>query len=93
MGATSASPSVFGSLMWLLLVLGGSLRQAQSGARVVGVQALSPTQKVVTLEVGTGAGRTWLVVGVTPQHMTVLHTLSAGDVPEGGQGSSPGATP
>lgn len=44
-------------------------------ARLVATLALGPQQRVVTLEVGQGAQRRWLLVGVTPQGMHTLHTL------------------
>jgi flagellar protein FliO/FliZ len=37
--------------------------------------ALSPSQKVVTVEVGQGAHRRWLVLGVTPGSITALHQI------------------
>jgi flagellar protein FliO/FliZ len=37
---------------------------------------LSANQRVVTLEVGQGEARRWLVLGVTPQSITTLHTMA-----------------
>jgi flagellar protein FliO/FliZ len=48
---------------------------AQAPMRSVGVLALSASQRVVTVEVGQGEARRWLVLGVTPQSITTLHTL------------------
>lgn len=49
-----------------------------SGAtRLVSVLAVGPQQKVVTVEVGSGDARVWLVLGVTPQAIQCLHTLPA----------------
>ena len=45
------------------------------GMRVVGVLPLSGTQRIVTVEVGQGAERRWLVLGVAPSSVTLLHTL------------------
>jgi flagellar protein FliO/FliZ len=63
--------------LWLLkrTPLGGS----GSGAgvpRTVGVLPLSPSQKLVTIEVGQGEERLWLVLGVTPQSIRTLHTMT-----------------
>ena len=56
--------------------------------RLVGTLPLGPHQKLVTVEVGQGEERRWLVLGVTPQAIHALHTLSP-------QGEPPaaGATP
>jgi flagellar protein FliO/FliZ len=49
---------------------------AQPGlARVVGSIGIGAQQRVVTVEVGEGEGRRWLVLGVTPQQVNTLHTL------------------
>ena len=51
---------------------------ATSGtARTVAVLPLSASQKVVTVEVGRGDEKLWLVLGVTPQSITTLHTMAA----------------
>ncbi len=42
--------------------------------------SLGPQQRVVTVELTVGDQRTWLVLGVTQQQITTLHTL---EVPEG----------
>jgi flagellar protein FliO/FliZ len=36
---------------------------------------IGPNQRVVALEVGHGADKRWLLLGVTPQQITTLHTL------------------
>ena len=64
-------------VLWLLkrTPLGGS----GSGAgvpRTVGVLPLSASQKLVTIEVGQGEDRLWLVLGVTAQSIRTLHTMS-----------------
>jgi flagellar protein FliO/FliZ len=43
--------------------------------RVVAALPLSPSQRLLTVEVGSGEGRQWLVLGVTPAGITTLHTL------------------
>ncbi len=65
------------SLWWMKrtgLAQGG---MAGNGAqmRPVGQHVLGPGQKLVTMEVGTGADKVWLVLGVTAQQITTLHTL------------------
>ena len=45
--------------------------------RTVGVLALSASQKLVTVELGQGEERCWLVLGVTPNSIRTLHTLAA----------------
>ena len=64
-------------VLWLLkrTPLGG----VGSGAgtpRTVGVLPLSASQKLITIEVGQGEERLWLVLGVTPQSIRTLHTMS-----------------
>ena len=66
--------------LWLLrrTPLGGAAAGA-AHLRSVGALPLSPTQRIVTVEVGSGADRRWLVLGVTPQSITTLHTLAPQD--------------
>jgi flagellar protein FliO/FliZ len=66
--------------LWLLKRSGlaaGAARGAHAGPRLTGSLALGPQQRVVTVEVGEGAERRWLVLGVTPQQITALHTLTS----------------
>jgi flagellar protein FliO/FliZ len=53
----------------------GGMAQGQ-GLRCVGVLPLSGTQRIVTVEVGRGEDRRWLVLGVTPGSITTLHTMA-----------------
>jgi flagellar protein FliO/FliZ len=57
----------------------GAVRGTPSAAGFVLRDSLviGPNQRVVALEVGQGAERRWLVLGVTPQQITALHTLAA----------------
>jgi flagellar protein FliO/FliZ len=57
---------------------GGMAGQGAAATKVVAALALSPSQRIVTIEVGEGAARTRLVLGVTPQQITTLHQLPAG---------------
>jgi flagellar protein FliO/FliZ len=46
--------------------------------RHVAVLPISQNQRIVTVEVGTGEERRWLVLGVTAQSITTLHVLMPG---------------
>ena len=65
--------------LWLLKRT--SLGGAASGAplRNVAVLPLSASQRVAIVEVGAGAARRWLVLGVSPQSITTLHTMEPQD--------------
>lgn len=66
-------------VLWLLKRSGHagvSPRVVQGGVRVVSQAVLSPQQRLVTVEVGEGADRCWLVLGVTAQQISVLHRLA-----------------
>lgn len=67
------------AVLWLLkrTPLGGAV-QGGVPMKVLGVLPLSSSQRVVTVEVGAGDERRWLVLGVTPTSINTLHTLSAG---------------
>jgi flagellar protein FliO/FliZ len=57
-------------------------------ARTVAVLPLSTSQRVVTVEVGRGEQRLWLVLGVTPQGISNLYTMAPQD-----DGNTPPASP
>jgi len=61
--------------LWLLkrTPLGGAMSNSQM--RTVSVMSLSPSQKVVTIEVGQGDDRRWLVLGVSGQSINTLHVM------------------
>ncbi|MEO7854430.1 MAG: flagellar biosynthetic protein FliO [Rubrivivax sp.] len=63
--------------LWLLkrTPLGGGA--AQGAIRSVAVLPLSTSQRIVTIEVGSGASRRWLVLGVSPQNISTLHSMEA----------------
>ena len=46
-----------------------------SGLRLVGALALSPSQRLVTVEVGSGDDRRWLVLGISSAGIQTLHSL------------------
>jgi flagellar protein FliO/FliZ len=61
--------------LWLLkrTPMGGG---AGHGAmRSIAALPLSANQRIVTVEVGQGDERRWLVLGVTAQSITTLHTM------------------
>ncbi len=81
--------SAFTSLLWFIAILalipaalwllkrtpaGGAA--AQGTMRTVAVLPLSPSQRLVTVEVGRGQARRWLVLGVTGQQITTLHEMA-----------------
>ncbi len=61
--------------LWLLkrTPLGGSATGAPM--RLVGALPLSPNQRLVTVEVGQGDHRRWLVLGISPAGISTLHSL------------------
>jgi flagellar protein FliO/FliZ len=76
--------------LWLLkrTPLGGA-----GGAgvmRSVAMLPLSTSQRIVTVEVGSGEERRWLVLGVTPGAITTLHTMAPQAAPAS---TAPGAQP
>jgi flagellar protein FliO/FliZ len=95
--------------LWLLrrTPLGVGAASGSTGLmRHIAALSLSPQHRVVTIEVGSGDERRWLVLGVTPQGISTLHTMApqAEPVPPGAAVPSfsallgrlrkdPGATP
>ena len=61
--------------LWLLkrTPLGGGA--AGDVMRSVAALPLSTSQRILTVEVGRGDQRRWLVLGVTPHSITTLHTM------------------
>ncbi|MDO8419219.1 MAG: flagellar biosynthetic protein FliO [Rubrivivax sp.] len=72
-------------VLWLLkrTPVGGGTGAATGSPRPVAVLPLSASQRLVTVEVGQGEQRQWLVLGVTPQGITALHTMPAQAQAEG----------
>ncbi len=62
--------------LWLLkrTPLGGAAGGA-APMRLVAALALAPNQRLVTVEVGQGEHRRWLVLGVSPAGISNLHSL------------------
>jgi flagellar protein FliO/FliZ len=63
-------------VLWLLkrTPLGGS--SAAGVMRIVAQLPISPNQRLLTVEVGAGADRRWLVLGVTGAQITTLHEMA-----------------
>jgi flagellar protein FliO/FliZ len=66
--------------LWMLkrsgLATGALGAQAQALIKPVGQFNIGPGQRLVTVEVGQGDQRTWLVLGVTGQTIQTLHTMA-----------------
>lgn len=91
------------SLMWFALIVaaiplvlwlirrspyGASISAASGLMHTVASLPLSPSQRLVLVEVGQGAERRWLVLGVTPQQITPLHTLEPQTLDENPEGQA-----
>ena len=71
-------------VLWLLKrtpVAGLGTVGAQQVTRVISTTGLGPNQRLVTVEVGQGESRQWLVLGVTAQSITTVHALPAQELP------------
>ena len=66
------------AVRWIQRRAGGAMPGMAPTARQVGALAVGPQQRVVTVEVGPPNARTWLVLGVTAQNITCLHSMPAG---------------
>ena len=67
----------------------GSGASQGAGLRNVASLALSPTQRIVTVEVGHGDDRRWLVLGVTQSNINTLYSVAPfDDAPAAGAPSS-----
>jgi len=62
--------------LWALKRLPVVKGSQNSPTRVVGVTALSGSQRLLTVEVGQGEDRRWIVLGVTPSSITLLHSMA-----------------
>jgi flagellar protein FliO/FliZ len=82
---SSAISSLFGFVaiialiplaLWLLkrTPIGGGA--AHGVMRTVAMLPISTNQRLLTVEVGTGDDKKWLVLGVTPAGITTLHTMA-----------------
>lgn len=66
----------------------GAGTQGPAGMKVISALPLAPNQRLLTVEVGQGADRCWLVLGVTPAGIRTLHTL-----PPQAEATLPAASP
>jgi flagellar protein FliO/FliZ len=86
-------PNALSSLLWFCAIvalipvtLWFLKRTPLGGAGGAGVMKsiatlpLSTSQRIVTIEVGSGAEKRWLVLGVTPSSITTLHSMAAQDL-------------
>ena len=64
--------------LWLLkrTPIGGAA--ANGHLRAIASLPLSQNQRLITVEVGQGDQRKWLVLGVTAQQITTLHVMEPG---------------
>jgi flagellar protein FliO/FliZ len=65
--------------LWLLKRMPAGGAAARGPMRTVAVLPLAPNQRLVTVEVGHGDTRRWLVLGVTAQQITTLHEMAPQD--------------
>jgi flagellar protein FliO/FliZ len=81
--------------LWLLKrsPLGGPLVGRAGAPRTVATLPISAQQKIITVEVGQGDARQWLVLGVSPQGIRTLHTMMAQDEPDQHHGDDGHTTP
>ncbi len=66
-------------LLWWFKRTPIGARLSSSTMKSVGALPLSASQRLVTIEVGRGDERRWLVLGVTPGSINLLYTLSPSD--------------
>jgi len=62
--------------LWLLKRTPAGGAGANALMKNVAVLPLSASQRIVTVEVGTGDARQWLVLGVTPTSINTLHVMA-----------------
>ena len=95
-------PTGLSSLLWFVAILAlipvtlwFLKRTPLGGAGAAGTMKsiaslpLSTSQRIVTIEVGSGEERRWLVLGITPSSITTLYTMAAqelGNAPPGPAG-------
>jgi flagellar protein FliO/FliZ len=81
-------PSIALSLLWFVVILAmiplalWLLKRTRIGGaggtqlmRTVGTLPLSPSQRLVTVELGSGEDKRWLVLGVTAQSITTVYSM------------------
>jgi flagellar protein FliO/FliZ len=70
---------------------GGSNGFKPGAPRPVAVLPLSAQHKLVTVEVGHGDDRLWLVLGMGPQGLRTLHTMNPGPASKAAEQAPPQA--
>jgi flagellar protein FliO/FliZ len=81
-------PSIALSLLWFVVIVAmiplalWLLKRTRIGGagstqlmRTVGSLPLSPSQRLVTVELGSGEDKRWLVLGVTSQSITTVYSM------------------
>ena len=87
-------PNGLSALLWFVVIVAAIpfalwlLKRTPLGAgggagvmKSVAMLPLSTSQRIVTVEVGSGDERRWLVLGVTPSAITTLHTMAPATPP------------
>jgi flagellar protein FliO/FliZ len=64
------------AVKWIQARAGSGQAGAQMATRLVSAVAVGPHQRVVTVEVGPPDARTMLVLGVTAQAVSCLHSIA-----------------
>src|SRR5262245_60947896 len=90
-----STTSWVGPLLWFVVIIAmipaalWLLRRTPMGTnasagvmRSIAALPIGPGQRIVTVEVGQGEERRWLVLGITAQQITTLHTMPAQDHPD-----------
>jgi len=54
---------------------------AGAASRIISALSVGPQQRVVTVEIGPEDARTWLVLGITAQNITCLHSIPVVQTP------------
>jgi flagellar protein FliO/FliZ len=72
--------------LWLLKRTPVGAASSSAGMRTISALPLGAQQRLLTVEVGSGADRRWLVLGVTPSNIATLWTMEP-------QAEVPGAAP
>ncbi len=99
-------PNGLSSLLWFVAIIAmipvalWLLKRTPMGGagghgpmRSVAALPLSASQRIVTIEVGDGEARQWLVLGVTAQTITTLHTMAPQTEFNAAATAAPVATP
>jgi flagellar protein FliO/FliZ len=95
-------PSFALSLLWFVVIVAmiplalWLLKRTRIGGaggsplmRTVGSLPLSPSQRLVTVELGTGEDKRWLVLGVTAQSITTVYSMLPQELPPPAVAASP----